>query len=134
MKISELRKYLTPEGYIGIGVVIVFLVIMGLGLYWFITAPGRAQTEAATARAGATMADARTQAAQEASDVRIENEQYASKTDAVTEKNRNEILSKSGASSAVDRDVAAAGIRAICMRDSARNDPECKRLFGTRSR
>ena len=126
-----------------IGGSIIGVCILGLVYIFFIKgdpAPTQEQTaaeiraaeiqKAAEAEAGQVFAGARTESARDAVGAITEKAAQDAASEDLSRKNRDEILAQPGASVVVSPDVAAAGRRAICLRDSARCRPECVRLLG----
>ena len=115
------------------------IIILWTAWWAFIIRPAENAKKAAEAEAGQVFADARTESARDAVGAITEKAAQDAASEDLSRKNRDEILAQPGASVVVSPDVAAAGRRAICLRDSARCRPECVRLLGpcsagTRSR
>lgn len=103
------------------------------GAWWaIIIRPAENARNAAESAAQATLSGARTEAAKDAGAVSDAASRAATATEDLTRKNRDEILAQPGAQQPVDPRLGDAGRRAICLRQSARNDPACKRLLGAR--
>jgi hypothetical protein len=106
------------------------LVVLWTAWWAIIIRPAENAKRAAQAEAGQVFADARTESARDAVGAITEKAAQDAASEDLTRKNRDEILAQPGASVVVSPDVAAAGRRAICMRDAARCRPECQRLLG----
>jgi flagellar biosynthesis/type III secretory pathway M-ring protein FliF/YscJ len=106
-------------------------VLLAVWLLWWavIIRPADNARKAAESAAQATLSETRTGSAKEATHVSDGVSRATAATEDTTRKNRDEILAQPGASVLVSPEVANAGRRAICLRQSARNDPECKRLL-----
>lgn len=103
------------------------------GAWWAtIIRPAENARKAAESAAQATLSDARTEATKDAGAVSDAASRAATANEDLTRKNRDEILAQPGAEQPVDPRLGDAGRRAICLRQSARNDPACKRLLGAR--
>jgi hypothetical protein len=81
------------------------------------------------AEAGKTLADGRTAAAQDASAIRDRADARDQSTDDLTRSNTDAILNAPGADARLDPDLDAAARRAICLRQSARHDPQCRAML-----
>ena len=109
------------------------LVVLGAvwALWWAILIrPGENADAAIAAKGDSAFAESRTESAKDATTAIVEKGKADTASEDLTRKNRDEILAQPGASVLVSPDVAAAGRRAICLRDAARCRPECVRLLG----
>lgn len=108
---------------------IVALFALAFGAYHFVTAPSKARQEAAVAQATATTADAGMKSAQDALKITVDTQAVTGRIDVVTQGNRDAILAAPGASEALGTDLHDTGLRALCLRDTYRLQPACKRLL-----
>ena len=128
MKIQLPAVAAAPLLYVGAGLTILAVV---WGLWWFILIrPGDMEVKAAKAGVDSTFAQARTEAAQDATAITAGADQAAAADETTTRKNRDEILAQPGAQAPVDPHVADAGRRAICLRHAARCSDPCVRMLG----
>lgn len=118
--------FMTPVGWFAIAVLVTLVVIW---LAFWVTAPGRAQREAAIAHASAVLAETRTDSAVSAMNSVSNNAEAEKVIDQQVQESTNAILSSPGAPIIVDPVLDGAGRRAICMHASAANLPECQRLL-----
>jgi hypothetical protein len=98
-----------------------------------LTEPGRQAEKAAEANAERLKAEAGAGAAQDAMGAAEKAADARSTITATTEANRAEILSSEGADAAVGDGVHGAGLRSLCRRASARDDPRCREMRGAGS-
>lgn len=82
------------------------------------------------AEAHKTLAEGRTAAAQDASAIRDKADARDQSTDDLTRSNTDAIRNAPGADARLDPDLDAAARRAICLRQSARHDPQCSAMLG----
>src|SRR5690606_7563037 len=117
---------ITATGWLAVAILALALVILGMCV-----ADGRqkAADRIRQAEAHKTLAESRTAAAQDASAIRDRADARDQSTDDLTRSNRDAILSSPGAQERLDPDLDAAARRAICLRQSARDYPQCRALL-----
>jgi len=103
------------------------VVLLAMWALWWaiIIRPADNARQARESAVQATLSETRTESAKEAASVSDGVSRGSAAIEDTTRKNRDEILAQPGASVLVSPEVAAAGRRAICMRQSSRNDPAC---------
>lgn len=120
-------RTLTATGWLAVACLALALILLTMCAT---DARLRAADKLRQAEAEKTLADGRTAAAQDASAIRDRADARDQFTDDQTRSNRNAILSSPGAQERLDPDLDAASRRAICLRQSARNDPQCRAMLG----
>lgn len=109
------------------------LLLIGLGIWWFLLRPGRQQDKAAGAQAEATIAAA---APRIARDTLKEVDRYHEKTTeirTITAAGNAAIAAADGAAHPMAPAVAAAGRAALCMHKIYRAHPGCAGLLELRA-
>lgn len=113
----------------------VTVVLIVWAAWWFIIIrPAKLADAAAKAKAESAFSGARTESAKDATNITADAAKGALQDELTTRNNRDDILAQPGSQAPVDPRVSDAGRRAICLRDAARDRPECVRLLGPRSR
>jgi hypothetical protein len=125
-RIRAAAQWLSPVGWlITVGLLAVLITCM----WWlFIGGPAAARREAALARAEATMGTAHTESAKDA----VGAVAAAGRRDAGIDQSVRE--TENAIRNAPEDQRGAIAVRALCLSDSARNDPACRQLRESRPR
>ncbi len=128
MKLSDAKwlSIFTPVGWAILGLSVVAILIV---LWLFVTGPQRAHEEAAKASAQAISASSRTSASKDAIGVVVGAEKRTEEIDTQSKESRDEIQHAPGADAPVNPAVGDAGRRAVCLRESSRRLPACRKLL-----
>lgn len=120
-----MNRFISPFGWVILSAAVAALVVT-VALFWL---QGHNHNAATVAKAGGIIAQGQAAAGRDAVGVVVGNADTQAATDQTTKENRDAILNAPGAQAPVDPAVGDAGRRAVCMRQSARDLPACKRLL-----
>jgi hypothetical protein len=114
----------------------VAIAVLMLGLAWFVVdrvffAPGRSEVSRVEARGDAIVAEGKKKAQEDAAQVITQNADKAAERAAEGAKADERIRDACNGTAA---ECGNAGLRELCQRPGARNQPRCVRLFGANPR
>lgn len=116
------------------GMTVMSVVAFIIAGWLILSAPGRERARADAARASQIVAEGRAAAGADAVAIVTANASSGAEIDRQSQENRDAILNAPGAAVKVDPGLDAATRRALCMRASARRDPQCVALLNAGSR
>ncbi|MET3527280.1 hypothetical protein [Phenylobacterium koreense] len=116
---SEFRRLFSPAHWALVAAGLVACLAVIAALIWFATAPGRERARAAEARAEAQMSQARTSSAADAV------ESAGRQALAEDQIHRNTEASENAIRNAPASQRTGVALDELCMRKSARHDPQC---------
>lgn len=119
MTLNEFRRLFQPTHWALIAAGLVACLLVVAAIVWFATEPGRQKAKAEQARAAATISQARTSSASDAV------ESYGRQSAAEDQVNRNTEASQNAIRNAPPSQRTDAALDQLCMRQSARSDPQC---------
>jgi hypothetical protein len=122
---------LTRAGWLALASVALLVIVLVL---FALTEARRGREDANRAKAGQIHAEGQAAAGRDAVEVVSGAAKRDDQIDQQTKDNRDAILNAPGADQRLDPGLDAATRRAVCMRASARRDPQCVALLDARSR
>lgn len=124
---------MTPRS--GLTIVGILCAIVIVAVFWrWTTEPARQAAKANTVGAGQIVAQGQAAAGRDAVAIVAGNATQAAEIDRQSQENRDAILNAPGADVRLDPGLDAAARRAVCLRQSARRDPQCIALLDARPR
>ncbi|MGE7198527.1 hypothetical protein [Brevundimonas naejangsanensis] len=123
---KEAFRTLTAAGWLAVACLALALILLTMCVA---DDRQRAADRTRQEEAGQTLAEGRTAAAQDASAIRDRADACDQSTNDLSRSNRDAILSSPGADVRLDPRLDDAARRAICLRQSARDDLQCRAML-----